>query len=834
MFNEGRRVFQLNEQSQRSASLGCVTLIAVFFVALTAFGLAYQVKPSYFIDVGARADKPYVSGFNDREPDIKRQTPTDQTFRWTRADSYIDLPGLGSQDITVTLNLTASSNPDPQLALFVGDHQAALPQVTLSHTSYQQLSFAVPAAWFSDGNLHLKLVSHTFNPPGDARNLGVVLDWVRVEPKYSGFLPFVRPPSDSFLPLLSVAVLSVLILFSIGVPTPLGLLGGFGLIGGLAYWLINDRLSLTELIQQNVTESLFFLWIVAWVAAEFGPRLYKVFGVVVTRRESGWLAGLFLLQFGLLYVVMLHPQFATSDVGLDVNGLLRAEQGNYFFTTQLPNGLPQPYPPAYYLLLQPLAALTDSSRPALANLIELVNAGLEASGVFLIFYLSALMRQLPRRVTDTDLVIREEMEHSWEVGTNWAGLLAGAVYVGCRYTYSIFSQGNFTNLFGAWAFLLFVTVTAGTLGYFHSHHINLGSVKFRRVTTPATTPQSVPAEVQANIMRYARGRASSLPRTQELQTTTSSTASLAQLQSKSKIVAPLPPAPSSTKPEIVAVSELEAGDEPRFNLLQKALGPTAAYTKRIIWPRTVTTLRYLLPLILLLIVLTSHYGVFLFTNVFMLAAISLLLVFGGSKGRHDALYLAVIYGLAFGLAFLLYYSHFTDIIGQEISHSLGGAKGKSSAHVTDWGLVWRHLYSYARDDFGLNILLAALGGIILWLLNWWQVGRQATTTNRPLPATATRKSAIVGILFGRVTPLNALLLALFVTSSFFSVLSEVIGLESRYQLYILPLLALAAGSLLGRIWRSSLAGVITVTALLLFQLLLTVSFWLDLITYYPG
>ncbi len=821
----------MNEQRQRSASLGCISLIAVFFVALAALGLAYQAKPTYLVDIGARTDKPFVSGFNDREPPFDTQKSTDQTYRWTRTNSYVNLPGVGSQDITVTLNVTASANPNHQLTVWANSHQIPLTQTVLSGNSYSQISFAVPGDWFGDGNLQLHFLSQTFNPPGDARNLGAVLDWVKVEPHQTSFLPFVRPPTDSFLPLLLIAVLSVLIFFSIGVPTPFSLLGGLGIIGSLCYWLINDRLSLTVLLQQNFTESLFFIWLAVWAAAEFGPRLYKLFGVAVTRRESGWLAGLFLLQFGLLYFVMIHPQFASSDVGLDLHNLQRVQQGIYFFQTDLPNGLPQPYPPAYYFFLLPLAALTSNSDAALIDLIQLTNAALQATGVFLIYYLSTMLRQLPRQVTNSDLILREEMEHGWEVGTNWAGLLACAVYVVCRYVYLIFSQGNFTNLFGAWAFLLFVTVTAGTLGYFRAHQ---GVVLSRwgrfRPSPIVVPPPAITTVTSSGIVHYRRQH-----RADELQTVAAGvvTATAEELRPDNVVSQ----SPFATNPATNLQTELKSSrldkyedeDKTQPSLSQRFFGRLAAYINRAIWPRLLATLRYLLPLLLLVVVFVSHYGVFLFTNVFMLCAIGVLAVFGGAKGRRDALYLGVIYVLALLIAYFLYYGQFRDIIAQEFSGSFGGTASSTPKKSFDPGIVLKRLYTSARDDFGLSVLFAAAGGIALWLIGWWQA---AWPDQSQLPPRWRQRFAIV--VLGRVTPLNALLFALFVSGVFFALLSEVIGLESRYQLYLLPLIALAAGALLGRLWRSSFVGVLLVSSLFLFQLLTVITFWLGRLTEYRG
>lgn len=802
----------MNEKRQRSATFGCVSLIAIFFVALAALGLAYQSKPTYTIDIGSRLDKPYVSGFNTREPDLNKllsehKSLDVQTYRWTGSQSRVDLPGIGSQNITVTLNLAAGPNPNRQFQVWVGANQVPLTYTVLPpppDQAYHQVSFPVPANWFSDGSLHIKLVSKTFHTASDSRELGYALDWVRIEPQQTGFFPFVQPPSDNFLPLLLIAVLSVLIFFSIGIPTIYGLLGGLLIIGGLCYWLINDRLSLTELLQQNFNATLFFIWIIGWAAAAFGPRLYQTFGMVVTRRETGWLSGLMILQFVLLYAVMLHPQFASSDVGLDVHNLQRVEQGQLLFTTQLPNGLLQPYPPSFYILAQPLASITGSSDPALINLIELINAALQASGVFLIYYLSVLMRQLPRSVANRDIILREEMEHGWDVGTNWAGILAAGFYVTCAYIYLIFSQGNFTNLFGAWAFLLFVSVTAGTLSYFRLHRRQNRNLIASALVSQSVEKVTVILPTASGKIVHYRRHPSAVP------VATSSFG--ASLFTESPFAPDL-----ADDPDID--SDADDGDEEKPNLSQKFYNRFASFLGQNVWPRLLIALRYLLPLLLLVIVLTSHYGVFLFTNVFMVAVIAVLAIFGGRAGRRDALYLGVIYLVAFGLCFCAYYVHFTDVFVQQVSGVGSGSKAAKPAF--DLSLALHHLYTDSRLDFGLLVIIAAIGGAVQWIVAWWQRNRQAQI--------GSKKSWLFA---GHITPLDAFLIALFLTGLFFALLSEVIGLESRYQLYILPLIALTAGSLLGRVWRSNNVGAVMVAALFLFQLLTTVSFWLMRITYY--
>ena len=457
---------------KKGAGLGCITLVAIFFIAVTSYGLAYQTRLSYKVDLGDRLDQPFVGNFNSREPGenvrLSKTIPWDGLgYRWSRDESAVDFPGIGSQPVTVTIRFNGSANPtNPALTVFInGQHPVALP-APAKDSGWVEQSLFVPGEWFRDGHLHLTFRTSAFRPADDPRDLGVAVDWVRVDPAELNKQAFIRPPDGDFLPLVFTAVLGVLILISIGVPAVWSLAGGGVIVAGLSYWLLNDRLNLAALMERDFIRILFFLWVAAYLAAEFVPRLFRKLGVPTTRNEGAVLALLFLLQFVVLYFFQLHPQFISSDIGLNIHRLQAVIGGKFVFTEPLPNGQAAPYPPGFYFFLWPFTIFTGLKDQALGNLIELANSILAATGVFMVFYLASLLRLpayhlAPRR----DSPLRLALVPTLQTGTNWAALIAAAFYAINRYQVQIFSQGNHANLFGVWTFLVFLCVITGTLDY---------------------------------------------------------------------------------------------------------------------------------------------------------------------------------------------------------------------------------------------------------------------------------------------------------------------------------------------------------------------------------
>ncbi len=785
-----RAYYLLNPK--KGAGLGCITLVAIFFIAVTSYGLAFQTRPSYKIDVGDRLDQPFISGFNTREPSEKdRLDPAKKwngvSFRWSRDESYVDFPGIGSQPVTVTIRFNNAANPNnPAITVMINDQHPVVLPTPPKDGGWIEQSLFVPGEWFRDGHLHLRFKSTSFRPPSDPRDLGVAVDWVRVDPAELGKSAFIRPPDGDFLPLVFTAVLGVLIFISIGVPAVWALTGGVAIVGGLTYWLLNDRLNLTALMEQDFIRILFFMWVVAYLAAEFVPRLFRKLGVPTSRNEGAILALLFLMQFVVLYFFQLHPQFISSDVGLNIHRLVDVIGGKWVFTEGLPkNRGAAPYPPGFYFFLWPFTFFSGVKDLFLGNLIELVNSILTATGVFMVFYLASLLRLpayhlAPRK----DSSLRLALVPTLQTGTNWAALIAAAFYAINRYQFQIFSQGNHANLFGVWTFLVFLCVISGTLDF----------------------------------MRHAGKRAiAALP------------VNAVQLVGIGTVVTSRSEINQYNLSDSVGSASLDSADPFGLHSLSRTASASPSALTRFfrkiadrwniqVWPRLVVALRYLLPLASLLLVFLSHYGTFLFTNVFMVIYICVIGVAGGKVARRDVFYLVGCWLVALSLAFILYYYNHFGLMFNQFTGGLSGIPGAEPRSPFNPLVAVKKIYTESREWFGMVVLLAMLGGIVLWVSRRWLGKTEILQKNLE------RR--------WQLGPVGGALLALGLTGLLFAFAESFQGIESRYQLYIIVPIVVMAGRFLGRLWRIGWPGIVMVLALFFFQFLQALLFWLDKVTYY--
>lgn len=770
---------------KKGAGLGCITLVAIFFIAVISYGLAYQTRPSYKIDLGDRLDRPFVTNFNTREPgENVRLDPAKNWdglgYRWSKDESLVDFPGIGSQPVTVTIRFNASANPtNPALTVIINDQHPVVLPAPPRDSGWIEQSLFVPGEWFRDGHLHLKIKTTTFRPPNDPRDLGVAVDWVRVDPAELNKQAFIRPPDGVFLPLVFTAVLGVLIFVSIRVPAVWALAGGGVIVAGLSYWLINDRLNLTALMEQDFIRILFFLWVAAYLAAEFVPRLFKKLGVPTTHNEGAILALLFLLQFVVLYFFQLHPQFISSDIGLNIHRLQRVVGGTFVFTEDLPNGQPAPYPPGFYFFLWPFTIFTGLKDQALGNLIELVNSILAATGVFMVFYLASLLRLpayhlAPRK----DSPLRLALVPTLQTGTNWAALIAAAFYAINRYQFQIFSQGNHANLFGVWTFLLFLCVITGTLDYMR-HAGKRAVATLPQNTAPVASLTGVGAASRSEVTQFSL----------------SPDVSAAQLDNG------------------FGLGQYSRSGSPSA-LTRFFIRLTEGWNKKI-WPPLVVALRYLLPLASLLLVFLSHYGTFLFTNVFMILYIGVVSLAGGKVARRDVFYLSGCWLIALILAFILYYYNHVGLMFNQFT---GGGSANGSKSPFDLFGTIKKIYTDSREWFGMVVLLATLGGIALWVSRRWLGKNEILQKNFERP--------------WQLGPVGGALLALGLTGLVFALAEGLQGIESRYQLYIIVPLVIMAGRFLGRLWRIGAPGIVVVLALFSFQFLQALLFWLERVTSY--
>ncbi|HMA34242.1 MAG TPA: hypothetical protein VKY74_07140, partial [Chloroflexia bacterium] len=188
------------------APLALATLLAIL-TAATVFAV-YRFSPAaWTVDVGGPLSGPLVvTGFYaDEAEDAGRYHD-----RWTKAHAELELPKIGAGAPVIVSFRAASPRPagapPAVVTLTVGSRIVSTYTLRAQPAIYQTPPLPRPAG---DPDLRLGFDSRTFRPSGDARDLGLKLAWVRVEP-----VPGAPPPDTPELVVLD-AILSILGLYSL-------------------------------------------------------------------------------------------------------------------------------------------------------------------------------------------------------------------------------------------------------------------------------------------------------------------------------------------------------------------------------------------------------------------------------------------------------------------------------------------------------------------------------------------------------------------------------------------------------------------------------------------
>jgi hypothetical protein len=386
----------------------------VFIASLLLWGACYQVKSTYTVDVGGLTDDAYLSDFHAKEK------ADDQTYRWSRGGSVVDLPGVGNQPVKLSIRVTGfrPDGPPPKISILARRQKFEIQ--TESAPKTYTLFVDRGDRW--EGDFRINISSPTFTPPGDLRELGVLLDSVAIEPADYGLRPFVIPPVWTLLSLMvgvGLAYLGALITLRKRALS-LALLASLAVAVGVLIVIARPELGLLARGLPGL-----MLWTLA--VALLGRLLLDFLSSQVSGRRiefaraagSGAAALAFLLRFGGLK----YPQFLTSDLLLHVHYVQGVLRGNIFITGFLPDGPPVPYPPALYVIAAPMSILLGSSDESLGLLLKWLISALDATTCLALAW--AGIRLL----------------------SSVAGGLGALAYALSPAPFELMSAGNYSNLF---------------------------------------------------------------------------------------------------------------------------------------------------------------------------------------------------------------------------------------------------------------------------------------------------------------------------------------------------------------------------------------------------
>lgn len=391
-------------------------LYVCLVAALVVWGLAWQTPSSYTLDVGGRQDDAFVSHFYDKEPSPNSQPHPDFTYRWTRADSSLDWPGLGLGNLPVSVTLRLAPAPGIASPVVTATVRGQAFPIALA-PGLHDYSFQVATSGFFETDFEIRLHTRTVSPPGDGRDLGVLVDTATLAP--AGPAPpqptVVLPVAELLRWAVSLTLLWQLAHWLSGSARVATILSALAVLV-VAWGILAERPNL-GLLAPEVPWLLLSAYPVALIGCVAATYLspYRE-----RSREVRWTAAAFAAAYLLRVGGMVYPQFRTSDIGLHIHNIEKVLRGVLLWQGTLPNGAPSPYPPLPYIVLAPFSALL----PDLSLLLRVGVGLLDASCVLPLFYLGSRL-----------------------AGTR-AGTWAAWVYALLVAPFALFSTGVFSNLFG--------------------------------------------------------------------------------------------------------------------------------------------------------------------------------------------------------------------------------------------------------------------------------------------------------------------------------------------------------------------------------------------------
>lgn len=437
LFSRGRRTLAwLGTIFRREGLALWAGLRDPFFYGLLLFalllaGLAFQEKKPFRLDVGRQPpDRVYLEGVHDVEH------AGEMSFRWSRAEAFLRIPGLGQTAYRLDLRMAAPRFGEPSPRLHLESAGATLLDTTVG-SNMAVYSILMPPEAMPGGNVNLLLRSDTFTPSGDPRQLGVVLERLALRP--AGTAPVIPSPEVLLWTALS-AGLAVLLARRLGWGRYAALGAGAALalaLAGLLAWarpLLTPGLPFLPLglvagwaalvLFQSGVRRLF-----AGGGAEVGPRTERLLWTVVA----------FFLAVRLMGV--LHPALETWDLCFHYHRLESVLRGEPFFTIVSGEwrGLETLYLPSLYLLQAPFWVLFGGRLVPL----KIAEVLLDTSAALGAAYIA-------RRLLGRGSIVP----------------LTALLYLSVPYSYLIFSWGIVSNALGQWlsiALLALLVSPAGRL-----------------------------------------------------------------------------------------------------------------------------------------------------------------------------------------------------------------------------------------------------------------------------------------------------------------------------------------------------------------------------------
>jgi hypothetical protein len=395
-------------------------LLLVGSVAVVLITLAYQVRPSYTLNMANDYDRFYLhDGWHEVEQNEQF------SFRWTEGYATARFKGVGRQPLRLALTLrTGGPDPQPNKKVEVYARGALVAVFDATNTL---ADFAAPISpdliSRATGDLDLIITSPSFKPAGDSRQLGLIITSIRLEPTGDAFP--ILPPAFHLLYVLGAGLCVYLICALLRLAVRVRLAASLLALLAIATYYAFARAAIA-LYMESLLWALALAFVTLLAAQPLVRWLYHRAGFLdfdFQKREAQALFGIFVAGLAVGWAGLLHPQSDPHDFTFHLRSFQEVQAGNVFFDNYVVAGIGQGfYPPAMYVLLLPFNLLIRNPY----YLVRLVPVLISFSGVFIVYFLAR--RYMP--------------------GYMRAPLMSAALYAALPVNLLILWWAHETNLFG--------------------------------------------------------------------------------------------------------------------------------------------------------------------------------------------------------------------------------------------------------------------------------------------------------------------------------------------------------------------------------------------------
>lgn len=160
-------------------------VILLAFLSVAFLTAVYQIRSSVVtIDPGEKTDQNGLVGFYDRE-----RNP-DFSYRWSQGTAYISLPNMPPQPYRISITLFGGPASVPDRTVAIWANNAKLGEIKAGHRldtfSFDYSPTLNDTRLIKLENLVIAINTDPFQEPGKLRQLGVMVNSVKVEPLVKG------------------------------------------------------------------------------------------------------------------------------------------------------------------------------------------------------------------------------------------------------------------------------------------------------------------------------------------------------------------------------------------------------------------------------------------------------------------------------------------------------------------------------------------------------------------------------------------------------------------------------------------------------------------------